>query len=116
MSLDMITLRSGEVLSLCGNLNGPWYRARLTFYPCPESSRIGLGSLLLRRAAEIAFERYAPLTMRFDGWVANQALAKAAARAGFRRNRVFDDPAKRPPGVQSVEYVLDCTDMARKRS
>ncbi len=40
MCLDMVTLRSGEILSLCGNFNGPWYRARLTFYPHPKSTRI----------------------------------------------------------------------------
>ena len=38
--LDIIKIRSGEILSLCGSFQGPWCRARLAFYPCPESSRL----------------------------------------------------------------------------
>ncbi len=70
---------------------------------------IGLGSLLMCRALEIAFERYAPLVMRFDSWSTNEAIEKIALKVGFVKKRVFDDPLKRPPGVQSVEYVLDCS-------
>lgn len=36
----MIEVRSGEILSLCGSFRGPWYRARLTFYPCAGSARL----------------------------------------------------------------------------
>lgn len=32
-------LRSEEVLSICGSFEGSWCRARLTFYPCPNSDR-----------------------------------------------------------------------------
>jgi len=67
---------------------------------------IGLGSLLMRRASEIALGRYAPLVMRFDSWSTNEAVEKMALEAGFVKKRIFEDPLKRPPGVQSVEYVL----------
>ncbi len=36
----MIEVRSGEILSLCGSFRGPWYRARLTFYPCAGPARL----------------------------------------------------------------------------
>ena len=75
----------------------------------------GLGVLLLRKAVESAFERYAPLTMKFDSWSTNKAMEKAALRAGFTKTRVFDDPTKRPPGVKSAEYVLDCSKRYSRR-
>jgi GNAT superfamily N-acetyltransferase len=67
---------------------------------------IGLGSLLVQRASEIALKRYAPLVMQFDSWSTNEAVEKIALKAGFVKKRTFDDPSKRPPGVQSAEYVL----------
>ncbi len=36
---DMIKLDSGEILSLCGTFDGPWYRTRLSFYPKVKSTR-----------------------------------------------------------------------------
>ena len=71
----------------------------------------GLVGLLLRTAAGIALERYSPLVMKFDSWVGNTAVEKAALRVGFIRHRAYDDPSKRPPGVQSVEYILDCSSL-----
>ncbi len=70
---------------------------------------IGLGSLLMQRATEIAFGYYAPLVMQFDSWSTNKAIEKMALKAGFIKKRIFDDPPKRPPGIQSVEFVLDCS-------
>lgn len=35
---DLIKLWSGEILTIYGNFNGPWYRARLTFYPNVEQA------------------------------------------------------------------------------
>jgi len=37
---DMIELESGDILSLCGNFNGPWYRGRLSLYPRAGATRI----------------------------------------------------------------------------
>lgn len=37
---DMIKLISGEILSICGNFDGPWYRARLAFYPNAATTRM----------------------------------------------------------------------------
>ncbi len=71
----------------------------------------GLGTLLLRTAVSIAFEQYSPLVMRFDSWSTNDAMEKVALKAGFRKGRVYEDPAKRPSGVMSVEYILDCSNM-----
>ena len=39
-NFDMLEVRSGEILSLCGSFRGPWYRARLAFYPRAESRRL----------------------------------------------------------------------------
>lgn len=38
-SLDFIQLYSGEILTLYGNFDGPWYRARLSFYPDAHGQR-----------------------------------------------------------------------------
>jgi predicted nucleotidyltransferase len=38
--LDMVVVRSGEILTLYGNFDGPWYRVRLSFYPNKESTRL----------------------------------------------------------------------------
>lgn len=75
----------------------------------PGFRRRGVGTQLLRRAVEIAAVRYAPLQMKLDSWSTNVALGRAAVKAGFVRSRTFDDPLKRPPGIQSVEYVLQCS-------
>jgi len=46
---DLIKLQSGEVLTLYGNFNGPWYRARLSFYPSVEGTRL-IGGKLYKKA------------------------------------------------------------------
>ena len=38
-SLDFIQLSTGEILTLYGNFDGPWYRARLSFYPDASAQR-----------------------------------------------------------------------------
>lgn len=106
----LIALHNGEVVGCrgCSGLVSTEPRI-VEFSTIAISSAFrgrGVGTLLLRRAVEIALERYAPERMRFDGWSTNTALEKAALKAGFQKSRVFDDPTKRPPGVQSVEYVL----------
>ena len=75
----------------------------------PLFQGIGLGNLLVRRGVEIALERYTPLTMRFDSWANNLPIERIALKNGFVKTRIFDDPLKRPPGMQSVEYLLDCS-------
>lgn len=77
----------------------------------PAFRGIGLGSRLLRKAIQVALERYVPLIIKFDSWTTNRAMERAALKAGFMKRRVFDDPAKRPFGVKSVEYVLDCSSL-----
>lgn len=81
----------------------------------PAFREIGLASRLLRRAVETALERYAPLTIRFDSWTTNVAMERAALKAGFTKGKVFEDPSKRPPGVESVEYVLDCSSLYSRK-
>lgn len=71
--------------------------------------RQGLGSMLLRVGVILARERYNPRITTVDSWSTNRAMEKTALNCGFVKGRVFDDPAKRPPGLQSVEYVLDCS-------
>jgi len=77
----------------------------------PDFRGIGLGPALLRTAVKIAFERYLPLIMRYNSWSTNIAMRKASLKAGFTVSRIFEDPWKRPPGVKSVEYSLDCSNL-----
>lgn len=79
----------------------------------PEFRGRGIGSRLLRVAVEIAFERYSPLIMKFPSWETNWAMERAALKAGFTKGVAFDDPYKRPAGVKSVEYVLDCSKLSQ---
>lgn len=69
----------------------------------------GLGLALVRTATEIALARYEPRIMKFDSWATNKAVERIALSLGFQKARIYDDPVKRPPGTQSVEYALDCT-------
>ncbi len=82
-----------------------------TIAVAPDFRGKGLGTLLLQRAVKIAFERYSPRMMKFDSWSTNDAMEKTALKAGFTKSRVFEDPIKRPPGVQSVEFILDCSNL-----
>ena len=77
--------------------------------------RTGIGVLLLRTAVKIALERYAPSVMKFDSWSTNTTIERMALKVGFIKNRTFEDPAKRPPGIQSVEYILDCSKHIREQ-
>jgi N-acetylglutamate synthase-like GNAT family acetyltransferase len=69
--------------------------------------RQGLGSMLLHEGVMIARERYNPRIISIDSWSTNKAMEKTALGCGFVKRRTFDDPSKRPPGIQSVEYILD---------
>ena len=75
----------------------------------PGFRHIGLATLLLQTAVAIALARYAPRLMRFDSWSTNAMIERVAQKIGFTKTRAYDDPQKRPPGVQSVEYTLDCS-------
>jgi GNAT superfamily N-acetyltransferase len=77
----------------------------------PEFRGSGLGTILLKKSVEIAFARYHPLLMKFPSWSTNIGMTKATAKAGFTRGQEFDDPWKRPSGIKSVEYTIDCRDM-----
>ena len=76
----------------------------------------GLGMFLVRKAVEIAFERYSPQKMKFDSWSTNKVIEQIALRVGFSKSRSYDDPLKRPPCIQSVEYVLDCSTLTQRSS
>ncbi len=39
-SYDMVKISSGEILTLCGNYDGPIVRVRLSFYPQTNGERI----------------------------------------------------------------------------
>lgn len=109
----VIAVHDGEIIGCrgCNGFSDPENRvvefSTLAINPGFRGS--GLGLALVRTALEISLERYNPRTMKFDSWASNKAVERIALSLGFQKKRIYDDPAKRPPGVQSVEYVLDCT-------
>ena len=54
-SSDMIKIESGEILSVCGNFEGPWCRARLSFYPHNKSRRFIKGSPYTKASYETGY-------------------------------------------------------------
>jgi RimJ/RimL family protein N-acetyltransferase len=77
----------------------------------PAYAGRGLGRMLLQAGVDEAFSRYRPRRMILDSWTTNTAMKRAALAVGFTEGRVYADPEKRPPGVMSVEYVLDCASL-----
>ena len=75
----------------------------------PAFQRQGLGTLLFQRGIAAALERYTPRLLRIDSWSGNTRLEKLVTKMGFVKSRTYDDPTKRPAGVLSVEYILDCS-------
>jgi N-acetylglutamate synthase-like GNAT family acetyltransferase len=75
----------------------------------PAFQRQGIGTLLFQRGIAAALERYAPRLLRIDSWSGNARLEKLVTKMGFVKSRTYDDPTKRPAGVLSVEYILDCS-------
>ena len=106
----LIALCGSDIVG-CRGCNGEDSRHVVEFSTlavAPEFSGRGLGCLLMRRSVQVASTLYTPSMMKFDSWVTNEAVRKIALRIGFTPTRVYDDPEKRPPGIQSVEYVLMC--------
>jgi len=74
---------------------------------------VGLATLLFQQGVKIAYTRYRPSVMKLDSWSTNKAVERIVLKLGFSKNRVYDDSEKRLPGMQSVEYILDCTKIHR---
>ena len=77
--------------------------------------RKGLGTLLLKEGVKVAREYYDPLTITVDSWSTNSGMERTALMCGFRKMRSFHDPRKRPFGIQTVEYALDCIKLREDR-
>lgn len=75
----------------------------------PAYRKLGIATLLVQTGIAFAYKRFAPQFMRFDSWATNAQVERMAIRAGFTKGRVYDDPAKRPVGKKSVEYIMDCS-------
>lgn len=74
----------------------------------PAFQNQGLGRLLLQKGVEVAFQRYSPRIMVLDSWSGNAQFEHTVTKLGFVKSREYEDPVKRPVGVKTVEYILDC--------
>ena len=81
----------------------------------PAFQHQGIGTFLFQRGIAAALERYAPRMLRIDSWSGNTRLEKLVTKMGFVKSRTYDDPTKRPAGVLSVEYTLNCSSLYLRR-
>ena len=107
----LIARRGTEILGCrgCNGLVDPVFRIVefSTMSLAPEARGLGLGKLLMVEAIALSLQLYQPRQIRLDSTEGNQAMAGLMKSLGFRVSRVYPDPEKRPPGVRSVEYILD---------
>jgi ribosomal protein S18 acetylase RimI-like enzyme len=74
----------------------------------PAFQNQGLGRFLIQQGVEVAFQRYSPRIMVLDSWSGNTQFEHTVTKLGFVKSREYEDLVKRPLGIKTVEYILDC--------
>jgi hypothetical protein len=77
----------------------------LVHKPSLNDLKLGLG--LLDYVIQYASIELKAKVIDTDSWENNSVVEKLLLRKGFKINARYDDPAKRPPGVQTVYYVKE---------
>lgn len=78
-----------------------------TFVVDPSFRGMGIGQRLFRYSAEDAIATYQPALVVLDSWETNAVFEHIVLKHGFHKHRIFADPAKRPAGIGTVEYILE---------
>ena len=70
----------------------------------PEARNFGIAHALLDAVLTAAHGRFAARVLTTDSWAGNERSAAALRALGFEEVARYPDPAKRPPGVDTVLY------------
>lgn len=79
-----------------------------TFAIHPDYHGRGFGNKVYQYSIDLSKSSYHPKKILVDSWGTNIASKKMAEKFGFVKIKEFEDPDKRPPGITTVVYELNC--------